>query len=114
LGDLNILRAGTVQVAEHGLMRRVDLLIPSHSLVPAMSEPILIVGIVIICTAWYVRHRWRIRMDAMRTDTLHAPRAPTGLEILALRYARGEIDRGEYLEKKHDIVGGSGVSHSTV
>ncbi len=50
----------------------------------------------------------------MRTDALHVARAPTGLEILALRNARGEIDRGEYLEKKHDIVGGSGVSHSTV
>jgi hypothetical protein len=57
---------------------------------------------------------WPIRMDAMRTDALHVARALTGLEILALRNARDEIDRGEYLEKKHDIVGGSGVSHSTV
>jgi uncharacterized membrane protein len=39
---------------------------------------------------------------------------PTGLEVLALRYARGEIDRDEYLQKRHDIVGGPGVSHSTV
>jgi uncharacterized membrane protein len=79
-----------------------------------MLEPLLIVGIVIICTAWYVRHKWRLRTDAIRTDALHEVRAPTGLEILALRYARGEIDRGEYLEKKQDIAGRSGVSHSTV
>ena len=76
-----------------------------------MIETLLIVGIVIICTAWYVRHRWRVRLDAIRTDAM---RAPTSQEILALRYARGEIDRGEYLEKKQDIAGRSGVSHSTV
>jgi uncharacterized membrane protein len=45
---------------------------------------------------------------------MYAVRAPTGLEILALRYARGEIDRGEYLEKKQDIVGKSAISHSTI
>ena len=28
-----------------------------------------------------------------------------GLEVLARRYARGEIDRDEYLQKKGDIVG---------
>jgi uncharacterized membrane protein len=79
------------------------------SLVKAMLEPILIVGIVIILTAWYVRHKWRKRAAA-----LPEMRAPTGLEILALRYARGEIGRDEYLEKRQDIVGGAGMSHSTV
>ncbi len=79
-----------------------------------MIEPLLIVGIVIVCTAWYVRHKWRLRTDAIRTDAMQAVRAPTGLEILALRYARGEIDRDEYLEKKQDIVGRAGISHSTV
>ena len=74
-----------------------------------MIEPILIAGILIICTTWYVQHRLRKRAAA-----LPAMRAPTGLEVLALRYARGEIDRTEYLEKRQDIVGGSGVSHSTV
>jgi uncharacterized membrane protein len=74
-----------------------------------MLEPILIVGIVIILTAWYVRHKWRKPAAA-----LPEMRAPTGLEILALRYARGEIDRDEYLEKRQDIVSGSGMSHSTV
>jgi|GEM_PF-6060256 hypothetical protein len=60
-----------------------------------MLELILIVGIAIMCTAWYAQHRWRKRARAM-------PRARplTGLEVLALRYAQGEIDRREYLEKK--------------
>ncbi len=75
-----------------------------------MLEPILIAGILIICTAWYVQHRLRKRAAALPNM-----RAPTGLEILALRYARGEIDRDEYLEKRRDIIGGgSGMSHSTV
>jgi uncharacterized membrane protein len=75
-----------------------------------MLEPILIAGILIVCTAWYVQHRWRKRAAALPA----AMRVPTGLEVLAIRYARGEIDRHEYLEKRQDIVGGSGVSHSTV
>jgi len=75
-----------------------------------MIEPILIAGILIVCTAWYVQHKWRKRAAALPATM----RVPTGLEVLALRYARGEIDRDEYLEKKRDIVGGSGVSHSTV
>lgn len=32
-------------------------------------------------------------------------RRPTGLDILEERYARGEINRDEYLEKKRDIIG---------
>ena len=30
---------------------------------------------------------------------------PSGLDILEQRYARGEINRDEYLEKKRDILG---------
>ena len=65
-----------------------------------MIEPLLIVGITIACTAWYVQHRWRRRVRTMAT--LHDV---TGLEVLARRYASGEIDREEYLEKRADIVG---------
>ena len=68
-----------------------------------MLEPILIVGIVIAATAWYVQHKWRRRLRAiaaMRDTT-----SDTGvLELLARRYARGEIDRDEYLEKRDDIL----------
>ncbi len=64
-----------------------------------MLEPLLIVGIVIAGTTWYVQHKWRRRVRAMA-----ALRDSTGLEVLARRYARGEIDRDEYLEKRNDIT----------
>lgn len=34
---------------------------------------------------------------------------PPGLDILHERYARGEIDREEYLQKKHDLLGHRGA-----
>ena len=64
-----------------------------------MIEPILIVGIAIAFTAWYMQHIWRRRRARKR-----ALRFPTGLEVLAARYARGEIDRSEYLQKRDDIL----------
>ena len=64
-----------------------------------MIEPILIVGIAIACTAWYMQHIWRRRRARKR-----AMRHPTGLEVLAARYARGEIGRAEYLQKRDDIL----------
>jgi putative membrane protein len=33
------------------------------------------------------------------------PRRAVGLDILEERYARGEIDRNEYLQKKQDLTG---------
>jgi len=68
-----------------------------------MLEPILIVGIVIACTAWYVQHKWRKRVRALAAMR-DATRDPTGLELLAKRYARGDIDRDEYLQKRNDIL----------
>ena len=35
-------------------------------------------------------------------------REPTALEILEARYARDEIDRDEYLERRADLTGRSG------
>ena len=32
-----------------------------------------------------------------------------GLDVLEERYARGEIDRTEYLQKKHDLLGHGGA-----
>ena len=63
-----------------------------------MLEPILIVAIVIAATAWYVRHKWQKRLRAL---AIRNPREGTVLELLARRYARGEIDRDEYLQKRY-------------
>jgi uncharacterized membrane protein len=71
-----------------------------------MLEPILIVAIVIAGTAWYVRHKWQKRLRAL---AIRNPREGTVLELLALRYARGEIDRDEYLQKRSDILGYQGM-----
>lgn len=68
-----------------------------------MIEPILIVGIVIAGTAWYVQHKWRKRLRALKAQR-DAAGDTSGLEVLARRYARGEIDRDEFLEKRDDIL----------
>jgi uncharacterized membrane protein len=72
-----------------------------------MLEPILIVGVVIAATAWYVQHKWRRRLRALAAvrDTREGP----VLEVLGRRYARGEIDREEYLQKRSDILGYPGM-----
>jgi uncharacterized membrane protein len=64
-----------------------------------MIEPIIIVAIAIACTAWYMQHMWRRRRVRKK-----ALRHSAGLEVLAARYARGEISRTEYLEKRDDIL----------
>jgi uncharacterized membrane protein len=75
-----------------------------------MLEPILIVAIVIAATTWYVRHKWKKRLRAVATRN---PREGTILELLARRYARGEIDREEYLQKRTDILGYHGIPPSS-
>ena len=35
-----------------------------------------------------------------------APSARTALQVLEERYARGEIDREEFLQRKQDLIGG--------
>jgi putative membrane protein len=64
-----------------------------------MLEPILIIAIVIALIAWYVQRRWRRRVRQAA-----AMRETAGLEVLARRYARGEIDRDEFLQKRDDIL----------
>jgi len=73
---------------------------------PIMLEPIIIVGIVMAATAWYVQHKWRKRLRAMAVSDR---RESTVLELLARRYARGEIDRDEFLQKRSDILGYQGM-----
>jgi uncharacterized membrane protein len=72
-----------------------------------MLEPIIIVGIVIAITAWYVQHKWRRRVRAMAAMR---ERDTAILDVLARRYASGEIDRDEYLQKRSDILSFPGIS----
>jgi len=49
---------------------------------------------------------WLVRPKLYSSgDGLGVPRRPSGLDILEERYARGEIDRDEYLTKKRDLSG---------
>ena len=61
---------------------------------------LLIIGIVIASIVWLVS----ARMHRANSPRLLARRSP-GLEVLEERYARGEINRDEYLQKKQDILG---------
>lgn len=65
-----------------------------------MIESVLVVGIVVACTVWYMQHK--LRQRALRRAAQHDP---TGIELLTRRYARGEIDRAEFLERRADILG---------
>ena len=76
-----------------------------------MLEPILIVGIVIAITAWFVQHKWRRRVRAMAAMR---DRDTAVLDLLARRYARGEIDRDEYLQKRSDILSYPGIPQNRV
>lgn len=73
-----------------------------------MIEPLLIVGIAIAVTAWYVQHRWRRRLRS------RAYRNSSGLELLAKRYACGDIDRDEYLQKRADIMRPDPIARGSV
>lgn len=71
-----------------------------------MLEPILIVGIVIAITAWYVQHKWRRRVRVLAAKR---ERDTAVLDVLARRYASGEIDRDEYLQMRSDILSFPGI-----
>lgn len=55
---------------------------------------LIILGIVVAI-------RWLMRESQARPEQLHHSRTP--LEIVQERYARGEIDREEYEQKKRDL-----------
>ncbi len=49
---------------------------------------------------------WLVRALAARDERqMPPPRRSSGLDVLEERYARGEINREEYLQKKTDILG---------
>jgi uncharacterized membrane protein len=62
-----------------------------------MLVSLLVAGIVIMSVVWYRSHRSRLQRARA---VFHS----SGLEVLATRYARGEINREEYLQKRDDIL----------
>ena len=71
-----------------------------------MLEPILIVGVVIAATAWYVQHKWRKRMRALAR--VRDTREGTVLELLGRRYARGEIDATTFEQMRERLQATTG------
>jgi putative membrane protein len=61
---------------------------------------LILIGIVTAGFVWLVLARTR-RANSKRFVTRRSP----GLEILEDRYARGEINRDEFLQKREDILG---------
>jgi putative membrane protein len=57
---------------------------------------------VIVCVVFFVI--WALR-PIMGVGLHHGPRRSSGRDVLEERYARGEINRDEYLQKKKDIGG---------
>ena len=57
---------------------------------------IVLLGVIVAAAAWFVRTR---PAGARHSYGWRSP----GLDALEERYARGEIDRDEYLQKKQDI-----------
>jgi putative membrane protein len=59
---------------------------------------IIILIAIVALVVWLVR--------SVASPGMHnLPRRSSGLEVLEERYARGEINRDEYLQKKKDIGG---------
>ena len=48
---------------------------------------------------------WFVRSSSSAGAESQLPRHSSGLDILEERYARGEINRDEYLQKKQEISG---------
>ena len=64
---------------------------------------IVVLALVIAAVVWFVRTMTQSGHQSVRLPATgrHSP----GLDALEERYARGEIKREEYLEKKRDITG---------
>jgi putative membrane protein len=61
---------------------------------------LLILALIIVAVVWLVRAMLRQREPAPSAE-----RRSAGLDLLDQRYARGEINRDEYLRKRADVRG---------
>jgi putative membrane protein len=60
----------------------------------------LILALLIAAVVWFFR-----RNDRSSGERRNADGHSSALDVLEERYARGEIDRDEYLQKKRDLTG---------
>lgn len=59
---------------------------------------LLLIVLVVGAVVWFARTASRPHDPVLR------PSGSSGLDILQQRYARGEIDRDEYLQKRRDLL----------
>jgi putative membrane protein len=67
---------------------------PFHFVIPLLFWALIVAAVV-----------WVVRYTTNGGEYPRVARRPPGLDVLEERYARGEINRDEYLQKKKDIVG---------
>jgi putative membrane protein len=61
---------------------------------------LLILALIVVAIVWFAR-----AILGRREPVAHAERHPTSLDVLDARYARGEINRAEYLQNRADVLG---------
>jgi putative membrane protein len=57
----------------------------------------LLMALIVVLVAWLI---WTTAAGGRHREPPHG----TALDVLAERYARGEIDRDEYLQRKNDLT----------
>jgi putative membrane protein len=65
----------------------------------------VIVGVILIVRALFTHQsRGSAWPPSAPPPVTRGPETPSALQTLEQRYARGEIDRTEFLERKHDLT----------
>lgn len=76
----------------------------SFGLIHMIFWVVLLIAVV-VAVVWMVRSMMSGGGAAAGSHAPPPPRRSPGLDVLEERYARGEISRDEYLEKKRDMLG---------
>jgi putative membrane protein len=73
-----------------------------HGLFTLLVVAAIVAGVVIIA------RQWRRSAPAPAAWSVQPPQSP-GIHELDVRYARGEIDRADYLQRRADILGAAAL-----